>query len=302
MNELATILLPTYNGQKYIVQMLKSIYLQDYRPIEVIISDDASTDKTVSVIKQWLKDKNTEDISFKVIKNADNIGLSGNLSRAAKYVHGSYLFLADQDDIWRSDKVSAQIEYLDNHQECVMCISDASIMNKRNEIVCRSYFKYINAYPVKRNYTKVLNSRILYAANCICLRTEHLDKIFPVPSGICEQDTFITIMAAHFGEIGYLTKALTLYRIHENNLSGAYPMETNRNLFKAGYITYKAVKRKNWRESVDPVIIKRELERRFNEKNVKFSRELYPGVIKNIYWQTIKRMIDNRKKWKLFCK
>ena len=302
MNDLVTILLPTYNGQKYIDQMLESIYIQDYRPIEVIISDDASTDKTVTIIKHWLEDKNTEDISFKVIKNTVNIGLSGNLSRAAKYVHGSYLFLADQDDIWCSNKVSAQIEYLESHKECVACISDAAIMNKRNEIVCRSYFKYINAYPVKRNYPKVLNNRILYAANCMCLRTEHLDKIFPIPASICEQDTFITIMAVHFGEIGYLTKALTLYRIHGNNLSGAYAMETNRNLIRAGYIIYKAFKRNNWRESVDPKIIKRELEQRFNETDVKFSRALYPGVTKNIYWQTIKHMIDNRKKWRLFCK
>lgn len=301
MNDLATILLPTYNGQKYIVQMLESIYLQDYRPIEVIISDDASTDKTVSVINHWLKDKNTEDISFKVIKNIDNIGLSGNLSRTAKYVHGSYLFFADQDDIWRSNKVSAQIEYLENHKECVMCISDRAIMNKKNEIVCRSYFKHINAFPVKRDYTKVLNSGILYAANCMCLRTEHLDKIFPVPNNICEQDTFITIMAAHFGDIGYLTKALTLYRIHENNLSGRFAMEANRNLLKAGYIIYKNCKKRNWRESVDPVIIKRELEQRFDETNVKFSPALYSGVKKNIYWLTIKRMIGNRKNWKLFC-
>lgn len=302
MKELATILLPTYNGQKYICQMVESIYQQDYRPIEVIITDDASTDKTLPVIKRWLKDKNTEDISFKVIKNADNIGLSGNLSRAAKHVHGSYLFLADQDDIWLNNKVSSQIEYLENHNECVMCVSDAAIINEKNEIVCKSSFKYINAFPAKRNYRKVLNSRILYAANCICLRTEHLDKIFPVPRRVCEHDTFITIMAAHFGDVGYLTKALTLYRIHENNLSGPYAMETNSNLFKAGYIIYKAMKRINWRETVDPIIIKKELEQRFGEKNVRFSKALYPGAIKNIYWQTIKYMIENRNRWKQFCK
>lgn len=302
MKELATIILPTYNGQKYICQMLESIYQQDYRPIEVIISDDASADRTVPVIKRWLKDKNTEDISFEVIKNRNNIGLSGNISRAAKHVHGKYLFLSDQDDIWRSDKISQQIEYLKKHNECVMCVSDAAIMNKENKIVCKSYFKYINAVPVKRNYREVLNNGVLYGANCICLRTENLDKIFPVPTDMCEQDTFITIMAAHFGDVGYLTKALTLYRIHENNLSGSYAMEMNRNPFRAGYIIYKSLKRKNWRESVDPFIIKRELEQRFGEKDVRFSRALYSGAVKNIYWLTIKYMIDNRKRWKQFCR
>ena len=302
MNDLATILLPTYNGAKYVLQMLESIYLQDYRPIEVIISDDASTDKTLLVIEHWLKDKIMENISFKVIKNIDNVGLSGNVSRAAKYVHGKYLFLADQDDLWHSNKVSSQIEYLEEHNECVVCICDRSIINKENEIVCESYFKYVNAFPEKRDYRTVLNCGRLYAANCMCLRTEHLNKIFPIPRQVCEHDTFIIIMAAHFGEIGYIIKALTLYRIYENNLSGQFAMEINRNPFKAGFVIYKAKKRMNRRESVDPFIIKKVLEQRFNETGVEFSRTLYPGTVNHIYWQTIKYMIDNKERWKLFCK
>lgn len=302
MNNLATIILPTYNGQKYICQMLDSIYYQDYRPIEVIISDDASTDKTVPVIKRWLKNKNTEDITFKVICNAKNIRLSGNLSRAAKHVHGKYLFLADQDDIWQKNKVSAQIDYLEAHDECIMCICDKAIINKENKVLCKSYFKYLHSVPAKKNYREVLNSGSnLWAANCICLRTGHLDKIFPVPDEICEQDTFITIMAAHFGEIGFLKEVLTLYRIYENNLSGSYALETNRNLFKAAYIICKRYKRSNWKEKIDPHIIKRELKQRFGETNVKFSQALYSGTEKNIYWATIKYMIDRRSNWKLFC-
>ena len=64
MKELVTILLTTYNGQQYIQQMLDSIYLQDYRPIEVIIAYDASIDKTVSIIINWIKNKPNEHLSF----------------------------------------------------------------------------------------------------------------------------------------------------------------------------------------------------------------------------------------------
>ena len=74
MKELVTIILPVYNGEKYIEQMLNSIYLQDYRPIEVIISDDASKDKTVRIICTWLKNKCMNNIYFKVVKNKRNIG------------------------------------------------------------------------------------------------------------------------------------------------------------------------------------------------------------------------------------
>lgn len=301
MKDLITILLPTYNGQKYIKKMLDSIYLQDYRPIEVIISDDASEDNTIFVINDWLHAKKMDDISFKVIKNLENKGLSRNISIAANYIHGKYLFLADQDDLWEASKVSVQVDYLENNKDCVMCICDRSIINKNDKVICKSIFKYNHANLQKRDYKKVLNSPIQYSANCMCLRTEHIDAIFPIPSQICEHDTFITIMAAHYGKVGYVKRSLTLYRIHENNLSGQFALETNRNLFKAGLIIMNGLKRTKKREKIDPYIIKKELKKRFNEDIIVWSKRLYSGEIGNIYFKSIQYMYANRDKWKQLC-
>ncbi len=302
MNELATILLPTYNGEKYIEQMLDSIYKQSYRPIEVIITDDASTDRTVAVVAHWLKKRSTEELSFKIIRNKKNRGLSGNISRCEKYIHGKFLFLADQDDIWKEEKVSSQIAYLKENEDCIMCICDRGIINENNEIVCNSLFQYKHARLQKRNYNMVLNSKVQYPANCICLRADHIDKIFPIPTQICEHDTFITIMAAHYGRVGYINKMLVLYRIHENNLSHKFALETNDNLLKAGYIILKAYKRKNEREQIDPEILTVELKSRFDENIPKWSKNLYSGKIDHIYWKTILYILYNIDKWKKFNK
>lgn len=301
MKELVTILLPTYNGQKYIIQMLQSIFLQTYRPIEVIISDDASEDNTVLIIERYLSNNIASHIQFKLIKNIKNRGVSGNISKAVAYVHGKYLFLADQDDMWEKDKVSAQIEYLEKNQDCVMCICDRCVINKNNEIVCSSLFKYKCSDIRKRDYRKVLTSVKLYPANCMCLRTKYLKSIFPVPAQIYEHDTFIVIMAAHYGKIGYINKVLTLYRIHGGNLSRQYALETNRNLLKAAYVICKGYRRKNRKEVIDPVIVKRELKRRYSEEVSQWSKNIYPGKTKHVYLATIQYILKNIERWQKFC-
>lgn len=302
MKELVTILLPTYNGQKYIKQMLDSIYFQDYRPIEVIISDDASQDDTISIINNWLENRRMDDISFKVIRNLVNKGLSGNISRAAKYIHGKYFFLADQDDIWEINKVSAQIEYLEKNEDCIMCICDRSIINENNTIVCLSLFQYNYANIRKRDYQKVLDSAVQYPANCMCVRAEHLRNIFPIPEQIVEHDTFIAIMATHYGKVGYLKKALTLYRIHDNNLSKQYELMTTRNLFKIGHILLEGYKRNNKRECIDSSIIEIELKKRFREKPPQWSKNIYPGKINHMYLKLIQDLFKHRNIWKKFIR
>ncbi len=301
MKEIVSILLPTYNGEKYIKQMLDSVLLQDYRPLEIIITDDASNDRTVAIINNWIKKLKMPNVSCKLIKSEENKGLSGNISNAVQYIHGKYLFFADQDDVWKKDKISSQVAYLEQNEDCVMCICDRSIMNIRNEVVCKSHFKYKNIDVRKRDYRKVRNAAKAYPANCMCLKTEHLDKVFPIPNQIQEHDFFIAIMAVHYGNIGYIKKPLTLWRIHDHNLSGQYALETNKSLIKAGFIIYRGLHRSNKKECLDPQIIKYELKRRFNEDISQWSPKLYSGGTKNLCVATIQYIFNNLDKWKRFC-
>lgn len=302
MKELVTILLPTYNGQEYIRQMLDSIYKQDYRPLEIIITDDASTDYTVSLVNQWARSVDTFGLLFKFIRNGKNKGLSANISGAVKYIHGKYLFLADQDDVWRPNKVSMQVAYLEKNMDCIMCICDRNFINAKGEVVYPSAFQYTNAELKKRDYNKVMSLPAVYSANCICMRTEHLDKIFPIPRQVYSHDLFIAIMAAHYGNIGYIRRVLTQYRIHGNNLSRQYALETNRNLLKAGYIIYKGFQRKKKARENDDLIIRQTLEQRFHENNKHYLRMMGEKDVGCAFIETIRYIFKNLDRWKRFCK
>lgn len=302
MKDLVTVLLPVYNGQKYIADMINSIIIQDYRPIEIIVTDDASKDHTISIVDSCFKNSHIEDVQVKIIKSKKNKGLSGNISKAVPYIHGKYLFLADQDDMWKADKISRQVEYLEENEDCIMCICDRSVINMDGKVVCTSLFRYHHAKTNKRDYRQVMNSVALYPANCMCLRTEHLQDIFPIPGQIRSHDTFIAIMAAHYGKIGYVKSALTQYRIHGNNLSRQYALETNNNFFKAGVAVFESLYRKKQIEISDTLMIAQELRIRFHENGGKYLQKIWGYQIRNPFVDSIRYILKNLKKWKRFCK
>ena len=109
--QLVSILVPIYNGQKFLTEFLDSIKKQTYRPIELILRDDCSKDASVNLCEKW-KENNAEcDFTINLIKGEKNIGLSQNVAKLAQYARGKFIFLADQDDIWLKDKVLEQVEY-----------------------------------------------------------------------------------------------------------------------------------------------------------------------------------------------
>lgn len=219
MGVIASIILPVYNGQKYLNEMLDSIWKQSYRPIQLIISDDCSTDSSVSIIGDWRRGKQNDNFKIEVLYNKKNVGLSANISRAVLKAEGDYLFFADQDDIWDKNKIEKQIEYLCKNLDCVMCQCDRSIIDQDGNLLYRSENAILNHMVRKRDLKRVLQTPSIYAANCLCLRGNCINDIFPIPGEIVEQDSYIAAIAAHYGNIGYLFTPLVKYRIHDNNVS-----------------------------------------------------------------------------------
>jgi glycosyltransferase involved in cell wall biosynthesis len=108
MNELVSIIIPTYNTEKFIRDTLQSVQNQTYQNWEMILVDDASTDKTVSVIEEFAK-KDSRIKLFKLEKNSGN-GFARNI--AVEKASGKYIAYLDADDLWFPEKLEKQIEFL----------------------------------------------------------------------------------------------------------------------------------------------------------------------------------------------
>lgn len=116
-----SLVMAVYNGEQYIVQQLDSIKNQTLVPDEVIIHDDRSTDNTVSIIADYIKENN---LKWSVVVNDVNQGYSKNFSNLIKEAKGDIVFLADQDDIWLLDKIEKMVGVMEKHPEIGLLTSN----------------------------------------------------------------------------------------------------------------------------------------------------------------------------------
>ena len=112
-----SLVLTTYNGEKYIIDLLESIHNQTSRPDEVLIFDDGSKDSTPELVKRFIVDNDLENWQY--IVNRTNKGWRRNFMDGLCAASGDIVFLADQDDIWMPEKIelmSRAMEEDDNIQ------------------------------------------------------------------------------------------------------------------------------------------------------------------------------------------
>jgi len=108
MNELVSIIVPTYNTEKFIRQTIESVQNQSYSNWEMILADDASTDKTVAIIEEFAKNDNR----IKLFKLPENRGNGFARNTALEKAIGKYIAYLDADDLWFPEKLEKQIQFL----------------------------------------------------------------------------------------------------------------------------------------------------------------------------------------------
>lgn len=108
MNDLVSIITPTYNASKFIEETINSVIHQSYECWELIIIDDCSTDNTVQTIKNFIK----KDKRIHLIQNEKNLGPALTRNKGIKFASGAYVAFLDSDDLWKRMKLERQIQFM----------------------------------------------------------------------------------------------------------------------------------------------------------------------------------------------
>lgn len=124
-NKLISIGLPVYNGEKYISQTLDSLLAQDYQNFELIISDNASTDGTGEICREY----QAKDKRIQYSRNERNLGSHRNFNRVFKLSSGEYFMWASASDLWDKTYISRCKEVLDNDPSVVLCYSQTILID-----------------------------------------------------------------------------------------------------------------------------------------------------------------------------
>lgn len=107
MNDLVSIIMPSYNTGRFIKETIESVLAQSYPVWELIIVDDCSTDNTDDVVNQYLADER-----IRYIKNDTNSGAAVSRNRALREAKGKWISFLDSDDLWEPDKLQKQISFM----------------------------------------------------------------------------------------------------------------------------------------------------------------------------------------------
>lgn len=114
-----SVALTTYNGRKYIEELLDSIFFQQEQPDEVVVVDDCSSDGTFEFVNEYISKKHLEH--WRNYRNDENVGWRKNFRNAFRRCSGDIVFLCDQDDVWMPYKIS-EMKKIMSENECIQLL------------------------------------------------------------------------------------------------------------------------------------------------------------------------------------
>ncbi len=206
---LVSILLCTYNGEDYIKEQITSILNQSYENFELLIIDDCSTDHTFAICEKYEK----EHSNISLFKNKINLGINKNFEKAISLAKGEYLAFADQDDVWRIDKIEILLKLIQS-SAAILVYCNSEMINENGESTNTASTDH-NVF-VKGNNSKQLILYNTVSGHQMLFKKELVKHILPLPKKFW-YDWWIAYIATAKFSIHFTEKKLVKYRIHQNS-------------------------------------------------------------------------------------
>lgn len=216
------VLLSTYNGEKFLEEQLYSLQKQEGVELALLIRDDGSKDRTLSIIHQFIEDSTT---NIKLLQ-ANNVGAKASFFKlmriaAEEYFECDYFAFCDQDDIWKPNKLIRAIQMLnnENHSLPLMYCSATQMVN--------SDLSYINIWPPAPRKTLAMYNALVenVAVGCTSILNKKALKLITSSPPIninypIMHDWWAYLCVSTFGKVIFDSEPCILYRQHSNNVLG----------------------------------------------------------------------------------
>ena len=223
---LVSVAIATWNGAKYLREQLETIYGQTggIPELEVVASDDASTDGTVAILAEYARSR-----GLRYVVNPSRLGLVRNFERAISLCTGELIALADQDDLWKPHKLATLVENLGdftliycNSQE-VLCPDGQTRLDTSTQQVI-DFARLSGTGRLSRN----LLAENWVVSHTLLFRRELVRQALPIPPHQPYHDGWLALVASKLGGIKYLDQRLQVYRQHPESLTYVDPAERRR--------------------------------------------------------------------------
>jgi glycosyltransferase involved in cell wall biosynthesis len=215
----------TYNGEEFIAAQLQSLNEQTLLPSEIIICDDASTDRTVEIVTHFIKDAS---FPVKLFVNSQRLGFSRNFQKAANLCNSELIALCDQDDVWLPEKLQRCVNMFDA-PNVLLCHHNCSVVDRDLRVLvhlgddCGPYRAGIHRSTLDprrnpRGCTMVFSRALLDFGDKWLASISYDEEHFVMET----HDEWFYGLAAGLGPVAYLNEPLVLYRQHGRNVTPYY--------------------------------------------------------------------------------
>lgn len=209
-----SVAMASYNGERFLEEQLSSIARQTKLPNEMVVTDDGSTDATISILESFARNS---PFPVRIYKNPVRLGYGDSFIKAASLCEGEFIAFSDQDDVWVEGRLALCLPFFDD-QEVLLSVHSAVVVDEElrplgfnwpnitltQAIYDQSPIK--NPFPgfaiiVRKGMPGLLDSP----------RPLELSNSRPMP-----HDTWISILAKSFGKVAFIKEPLVYYRRHHS--------------------------------------------------------------------------------------
>jgi glycosyltransferase involved in cell wall biosynthesis len=224
----------TFNGAAHLLEQLESLVAQTRQPDELVISDDASTDVTTAVIRDFAA---RSPFRVRLIGNRDRLGSTLNFGRAVSECTGDIVALCDQDDVWRPEKL-ALIEEAFDDRGLGLVFSDAEVVDEQLSPLGYSLWESVGFDPRSRQLVRCgrafdfMLGRWFVTGATAAFRSDFKPLLLPFATGLPGyiHDRWAALLIAAVSRIDFIDQKLVLYRQHGTQQLGSRRMTTSEDL------------------------------------------------------------------------
>lgn len=204
---LVSVVMCTYNGERFLARQLDSLLNQSYRHLEIIISDDASTDHTVEIVKEHMKGDNR----IKLCTNPVNLGYNRNFEKAFFYASGDFIAVCDQDDIWKCHKIEYMLPLFKNKDTLLVHCQSVRFKEQIPDAEKYTLRRFFEGNDVRKlmYYNTIFGHNIIFRKQLLTYTNAFPENAF--------YDWWLAINAAVYGKIRGTSYIYTFHRWHTNN-------------------------------------------------------------------------------------
>lgn len=205
MKPLVSIIVPTYNDEKYISETINSILSQTYKNFEIIVVDDCSTDKTVVILDSF------NDPRIRIFKNSSNMGTAYSRNLAIRESKGEYIAFLDGDDLWDVNKLEHQLDFMEKNGYVFSYTNFVTFSEEHNK-------RYVISGP-----KKVTHKDFIRTAYVGCLTVMYKKSVCPdlqIPSNIRKRNDYaLWLLLSKNCDCYLLNENLSYYRLRSGGIS-----------------------------------------------------------------------------------